>query len=144
MAEKVFVRNFQKLSPYQAQLNSVSSSMDILLVKAETISKAVCSSLITNSKQRGFLCFFCYIFENFSVTGVRRCEKNNPVNTKVMKKKGRRLQSPFPIHHLMEGSRRDGNEDELRKKGRVGEKIWGLGGLLFLIILLCLFGNKLH
>lgn len=51
MAEKVSVRKSQKLSPYQAQLNLASSRMDMLLVKAETIIDAVCSSLITNSKR---------------------------------------------------------------------------------------------
>lgn len=34
----------------------------------------------------------------------------------------------IPILHLMERSRRDGNEDEFRKKRRVGGKIWGFAG----------------
>lgn len=56
MAEKVSVRKFQKLSPYQAQLNSANSRMDMLLVTAETINHAVCSSLITNSKKSKNFC----------------------------------------------------------------------------------------
>lgn len=39
------------------------------------------------------------------------------------------MQSPLCIHHLMEGSRRDGNKDELRKMGRVAGNTWGFGGL---------------